>query len=102
MKKIIVIAIIIAAAVAIFAVVAGQKDLGKSAENVKAPVEQTVNKSEDLKKDVKMPLKTMKMQKIKLIDKEKLRKNIKEMKEKKGEKSDNTLNLPEKRESCGE
>lgn len=101
MKKIIVIAIFIAVAIAIFAVVAGQADLGKSAEKVEVAVEKKV-KSEDLKKDVKMPLKTMKMQKIKLIDKEKLRKNIKEMKEKKGEKSDNTLNLPEKRESCGE
>ena len=52
MKKIIVIAIIIAAAIAIFAVVAGQTDLGKPAEKAEFAVEKKVE-PEELKKMLK-------------------------------------------------
>ena len=81
MKKIIVIAIIIAAAIAIFAVVAGQNDIAESVEKAETTVEQKV-KPEDMKKNVKLPVKAVKMPTLK-IDKEKLRKSIQKSKEEK-------------------
>ena len=102
MKKIVVIAIIIVAAIAVFAVVAGQTDtFFKSAEPAKPAFEKKVE-PEDLKKDAKIPVKAMKMQKVKLIDKEKLRESLKKKKEKQGQNPNKTLNFPKKRESCGE
>ena len=48
----------------------------------------------------------MKMQKVRLIDREKFRENIKKIREEKEKNPDKTpnktLNLPKKRESCGE
>lgn len=79
MKKVIVILIIIAAAVAIFAVVAGQNDLAKPAEKVEAPVEQKI-RPEELKKNVKFPVKAVKIPKLNL-DKSKFRKSVKKSKE---------------------
>ena len=65
MKKIIVIAIIIAAAIAIFAVVAGQNDIAESVEKAETTVEQKV-KPEDMKKNVKLPVKAVKMPTLKI------------------------------------
>ena len=106
MKKVIVISIIIVAAIAIFAVVAGQNDMSNPANSGKATVEKVekVEKKvdlENLNKDAKVPLKTLKMQKLKILDRDKLRENIKKMKKEKDENPDKTLNFPKKRESCG-
>jgi len=97
MKKVLVILIVIAAAVAIFAVVAGQNDIAEPVKKAESAVEKKVE-PEGLKK----PVKFMKMQKIKLIDKEKLKENLKKKKEKQDQNPDKTVNFPKKRESCGE
>ena len=97
MKKVALILIFVAAAVAIFTVVAGQNDIFKSAEAEKAAVEKKIE-SVNMNKDAKIPLRTIKLQKIKMIDKEKLRENIK----KKKEKPNKTPSFNKKHESCGE
>ena len=102
MKKVIVILIIIAAAVAIFAVVAGQNDLFTTEAEKPVVEKPAVSEPEYLKNDVKVPVKAMKMQKIRLIDKEKLRENLKKMKEERDKNPDKTPRFQKKRESCGE
>ena len=79
MKKAIITVIIIAAAVAIFAVVAGQTDSLSSVQSEKPAVEKKIE-SKELKKNIKVPLKTLKMQKLN-IDKLKLKNNIQKSKE---------------------
>ncbi|MBR6421311.1 hypothetical protein IKS86_01165 [bacterium] len=80
MKKAIITVIIIAAAIAIFAVVAGQTDSLSSVQSEKPAVEKKIE-SKELKKNIKVPLKTLKMQKLN-IDKLKLKNNIQKSKEK--------------------
>ncbi|MBQ4438512.1 hypothetical protein II898_06510 [bacterium] len=101
MKKIVIISIIIAAAVAIFAVVAGKNDAFNPVEAENPAVEKKIE-SENLKKDIKVPVRAIKMQKIKLIDKEKFKENLKKMKEKQGKNPDNAPDFQKKGESCGE
>ena len=79
MKKAIITVIIIAAAIAIFAVVAGQTDSLSSVQSEKPAVEKKIE-SKELKKNIKVPLKTLKMQKLN-IDKLKLKNNIQKSKE---------------------
>ena len=93
MKKIILVAIIIAAAVAIFAVVAGPTDFTKSAdEKAETPVEQKIEKKE-LKKNFRIPVKSLKVQKLN-IDRTKLN-NIKKSKEE-------NPDLNQNQKKCGE
>ncbi|MBO4698422.1 hypothetical protein J5690_02270 [bacterium] len=94
MKKVAVILIVIAAAVAIFAVVAGQNDVLQSAETEKTSVEKKVDQQE-LKKNVKIPLKAIKMPKLN-INREQF-KNMQKYKEKKEKTPDSGNNS----ESCG-
>ena len=79
MKKAIITVIIIAAAIAIFAVVAGQTDSLGSVQSEKPAVEKKIE-SKELKKNIKVPMKTLKMQKLN-IDKLKLKNNIQKSKE---------------------
>ena len=79
MKKAIITVIIIAAAIAIFAVVAGQTDSLSSVQSEKPAVEKKIE-SKELKKNIKVPMKTLKMQKLN-IDKLKLKNNIQKSKE---------------------
>ena len=95
MKKVVVISIIIAVAAPVFAVVAVETDFFKSVEAEKTAVEKKIDTSE-VKKNIKFPIKTMKMQKIN-IDREKFRKNMQKKKEKREEKP----NFKKKRESYG-
>lgn len=95
MKKVVII-LIIAAAVAVFALVAGRNDVFKSVETEKTAIEKKIEPHE-LKRDVKMPIKSLKIQRIKPIDKEKIKENIKKLKEKEGQNPDS----PKNSESCG-
>ena len=79
MKKAIITVIIIAAAIAIFAVVAGQTDSLSPVQSEKPAVEKKIE-SKELKKNIKVPMKTLKMQKLN-IDKLKLKNNIQKSKE---------------------
>ena len=92
MKNFIVISIVIAVAAAVFAAIVFKDDLFKSAEAGKSAAEQTIE-SNDLKKNVKIPMKPIKIQKLK-ID----RKNVE--KYKKGRDKD--PNFQKKSKSCGE
>ena len=92
MKKVIVILIVIAAAVAIFAVVAGQNDIAGSAEKAESAVEQKV-RPEELQKNVKFPIKTVKIPKLN-IDKEKQKKKQKSKEE--------NPDFNQKQKKCGE
>lgn len=93
MKKVIIAVIVIAVAVAVFAVVAGQTDVVKPAEKAAAPVEQKFQ-PEELKRNVKFPIKAMKMPKLN-IDREKLKKkNIQSKEEDPG--------FNQKQKKCGE
>ena len=92
MKKVIVVLIVIAAAIAIFAVVAGKDDIAKSAEKVEAPVEQQI-KQEELKKNIKS-MKAIKMPKLNL-DKTKFRKSIRKSREE-------NPDFNQKQKKCGE
>ena len=94
MKKFIVISIVIAAAIAIFAAVALSSDLPQPEETVTPAVEQ---KQID-PKGVKFSPQTLKTPKIRALDKEKLKKAMKKMKE----KQEKDPNYHKKGESCGE
>jgi len=96
MKKIVVVSIVIAVFAAVFAVLAVQTDFFKSSEAVKPVVEQ--KHDTNIEKNVKILPKTMKLQKIKVLDKEKLKEAVKKMKENRDKDPD----FKKKHESCGE
>lgn len=96
MKKVIVISIIIAAVAAVLAVCAVKTDLFKQPETEKPAVEQQI-KQDNLRRPIKINP-NLKSQRIKPIDKEKLRESLKKMKK---NQSKDPNSMP-KRQSCGE
>lgn len=97
MKKVIVISIIIAAVAAVLAVCAVKTGLFKTAETEKPAVEQEIKHNNPGK-----PLKInprIKMQKIPMLDKEKIRESLKK---KRKENNNNNFNPEKKQKRCGE
>ena len=79
MKKVVIAVIIIAAAIAIFAVVAGQTGSISSVQPEKPAVEEKIE-SKELRKNIKVPMKSLKIQKLN-IEKLKLKNNIRRTEE---------------------